>query len=644
MLRVRPVHSEVDRRCHRSRVGPGSRSGALVLVSALLACDGAEGAAAGEQVHEKNAAAQPRPVPAFDLGPAHYHLQLTARSELDQQLAGEFGFTLDADLTLHPKAEGADLELLAVTREARFTNTRGGGTESFERVASELQQPFGWTLRDGQVTHLRLRAGLSNQTVGIVRSLVSLLQFPNAAERAQPMEDGSVEISEHDGTGRYRVRYRWTDSGLDKQRLRFEHLITAGNLDRPMRQSVMPRVVRSQGRLQLRGQVLTEASLDEVLESELALDKRLTVHSKLRLTRSEPPQGAQAAADWSALSTAEVVPVDAAYAKTAQPDRFDALRAEGADLNQVLAELKKQYETQGKTLGHDRSEAPEQARARLPQFSTLVPLLRTDPKGVETVETWIRRGDGLGRQLLDALSSAGTPQAQAALLRLVQNAETPKEQRLLTATSLIRTKRPSPEVVRFLEEHLEDPLLGEHALFGLGTAARRLGEQGDGASAARLAQRLVRLLEKSKEPQARTKVLRAIANSGHSAAYAAAAAHLRDDDAAVRQAAVDAIRLMPGAEVDASLAERLRGDDSLNVRKAVVRNLRLREPTEATASALAAVAVEATEHSLRHDAVRRLVQWLPKRPELRAALESAAQKETVQQTKALAVEALQAGD
>ena len=82
---------------------------------------------------------------------------------------------------------------------------------------------------------------------------------------------------------------------------------------------------------------------------------------------------------------------------------------------------------------------------------------------------------------MDALAAAGTDEAQGALAALVTDAKLDADARIAAANSLIRVQRPGPRTIDTLTQLIPDPLLREHAVFGLGTAARRLREAGDAA-------------------------------------------------------------------------------------------------------------------------------------------------------------------
>jgi len=117
------------------------------------------------------------------------------------------------------------------------------------------------------------------------------------------------------------------------------------------------------------------------------------------------------------------------------------------------------------------------------------------------------------------------------------------------------------ESVDALKRHAESGILQVHAPYGLGTFSRRLREAGEAARAAEIAHLLMQLLAKASTPSIQVHVLRGIANSGHPDALVAAKPLLSAPSTKVRAAAVDAIRLMPGDEVEQLIAAQLLGTD-----------------------------------------------------------------------------------
>ena len=107
-------------------------------------------------------------------------------------------------------------------------------------------------------------------------------------------------------------------------------------------------------------------------------------------------------------------------------------------------------------------------------FMALSAMFRKDPATIRRANTIIRKDGVVASALVDAVSSAGTPFGQATLLELATDAKLPLRLREAAAGSLIRSDRPSPETVAGLGTRFDDPVIGVHAIYGLGTFARKL--------------------------------------------------------------------------------------------------------------------------------------------------------------------------
>jgi hypothetical protein len=114
---------------------------------------------------------------------------------------------------------------------------------------------------------------------------------------------------------------------------------------------------------------------------------------------------------------------------------------------------------------------------------------------------------------------------------------------------------------------------------------------------------------------------------------------LNAQSAKVRAAAVAAVRLMQHRTVDALVAERLLHDEQ-TVQNAALEAIAVREPSDTLASALAVSAEKANKPAVRLKAVRVIMQWLAKRPELMATLERVAEADRATQVRDAARAAL----
>jgi len=93
-------------------------------------------------------------------------------------------------------------------------------------------------------------------------------------------------------------------------------------------------------------------------------------------------------------------------------------------------------------------------------------------------------------------------------------------------------------------------------------------------------------------------------------------------------------------EVDGLIATRLDQDQSPVALRAAVNAAKLRAPTAPLAAALSRAALGSGDSQTRYRATGLLVEWLPRRPELRAVLVQLAARDENDDVRSLAANAL----
>ena len=330
---------------------------------------------------------------------------------------------------------------------------------------------------------------------------------------------------------------------------------------------------------------------------------------------------------------------------------FDRARLDGRTFEQLAAALEADARDTAarKPAGKDdhapadadRAAREGQLREHVATFSALVALLRVEPETVKKAVAKARGGSTAAGAVMDALAAAGTDEAQAALAALVTDAKLDADARIAAANSLIRVQRPGPRTIDTLTQLLPDPLLREHAVFGLGTAARRLREGGDVARSREISERLVGLLRAAKQTDEQIRCLRGIANSAYSAALPAVRPFASASDASLRVAAIEATRLMDDPSVDAFISGPMDKDADAGVRRAAVQVAARRPPSAPLAAALTEVALHDGDSSTRQHAVELLGRWLAQNAKLRDVLEKVAAKDDRPEIREAAKQALQ---
>jgi hypothetical protein len=130
-------------------------------------------------------------------------------------------------------------------------------------------------------------------------------------------------------------------------------------------------------------------------------------------------------------------------------------------------------------------------------------------------------------------------------------------------------------------------------------------------------------------------MLLVLGNAGSPEALPAVRRHLSAPEAAVRGAAVSALRWLPGAEVDAALCRALTADADAGVRRAAAGALELRPMTAAALAAHAAALRKDASAGVRL-AVLRNLRAARAFPEAAACLKEAAARDPVPDVRAAA--------
>jgi HEAT repeat protein len=410
---------------------------------------------------------------------------------------------------------------------------------------------------------------------------------------------------------------------LHKSKSAYVRLLSSGGA---LGAEVVPKVLASKGEIALAQDGSVErAAFDETVSSSLPAAGAVRVVSTLRFARVSR-DGADPAARtrWDALR--RVLGATEPYGQAPGKDAFADLRIDGMTVQSALAAL-------------DSDAAAPAKLENMQAFTALAALIRRDGSGIAAVVARARKDD-VGHRYLDALADAGTPDAQRALIALVQDGGTPAKLRAQAARSLARVDRPTGEQVALLHSLVDHPKLEEHGLYGLGTAARRTREAGDVAKAREIAATLASLLGRANTAARRIRVLRAIANSADPSLLAVGLPFLEHEDFGVREAAVYAVRLMNAPEVDGLLAARLAQDPHASVRSAAATAMSARAPTAALAGALTAAALGDRDPHVRNRAIRVMSAWLDDLPQLSAALAEVAEADPEPKLRAQAAGAL----
>lgn len=500
-------------------------------------------------------------------------------------------------------------------------------------VRHTLSTPFYVTLaEDGRVDAVHMPSGLPGTTRTILKTIVALTQvaLPEGA-------DASWTVEESDPVGDYTVSY-----------VRASALDIVKHKDAYLRVASVDGMVPSHevGAYELDASVAIALDadgqirdLDETETLAVALRDdlmrfKVVTRSTLRLqsTGRDGKAAARFAADWDALKTGEL----------ADSDRFG-----GED-------MQRQHDTQ-RTGGATYAELLEafratpadawQAQAKL--LAAFESTLRLEPQRAADMAAEVRASESeeLRSTLMGALSGAGTPQSQAALIDLAKDAELDAETRRHALTMLGMADAPTAETTAALLEVLADADGDDEnaAALALGAnvnktraAVSELEAEGRTKDAV---ETLIARLGAAQTDAERALYLAALGNTGDPRALESLLAYVAGPEVSLRAVATAALRFIPGASVDATLVEVFTTDSTLLVKLAALDAMRYRDLDVFTPVILTGLA-EGSEQ-LRVQVVGFLGTYMDEIDGAFAALEAASQGDPSEQVRVAAAEYVQ---
>lgn len=551
-----------------------------------------------------------------------------------------FDFDLTGNAVILPASVTADETILYVSiPDAGILSRIPAAQGDLDKAAADIRNSgIFFTLARGKLGELRIPKGQSPLATNSYRTVASALQFAHASNGVK-----KYGAEEFDTTGRAAVEYEAAgDGSWKKKKLRYLGVL---GVSEPVGTSGIPLLpeVTSKGSVRLAptGRPLAVELRDEMLVRGAQAPIRSEV--TLSLTSQDAHPAPSPAPDWKAkLASAERLPADRAVGAAAPVENLDAARIGSLTFEEILSGLEKSAkdksarkaqrelseDTSGSVTDEEQAERQTELNEDSRSFFALSALCRSEPRTIDRVVKAIHAKSPAARVLLDALSSAGSDAAQNALVALAESKSLEVGLRDHAAVALSRTAKPSVASIRAFKALLRVDPFDRRALYGLGTFARRLRDDGKTKEANSLGDFLVARLEQAKNDTDLVTVLRSIANSGHSPALRSVVPYLTDDRDKVRSAAVRALQSMRDPQVDGILASRLRDESSRSVRLSTLEAVRVREPSTVLTDAVASVSTDAADTHVRFRAVELMIRWLPQRPALRATLELVAKNDS----------------
>jgi len=517
--------------------------------------------------------------------------------------------------------------------------SRTGRQADYDRLAHELDaRGCVFLLSGGRLKEMRIPKGLSAMAANVYRQLAASLQMARPATPAD-----AYVANEYDTTGEYVARYDVDRGGVwHKHKEKYVSVLMRSEksgLELP----VVPAVMASGGRVQL----LADGRPQSVeSQDELAINGgQAPVHARTAVALDAVAFGEQAV-DVSVLtpilSSMDRIPATEPYAAPAGVDVLDEARIHGLTFDGVVARFESMHaspnDSQQDPSRGIKSKAEEDERSRL--FIALAAIFRRHPETVDRAVQKIRQQSPASIELIDALGSSSSPRAQDALWGLTRSLPPTNRLHDRAIFALSRGSRPGDKEIDALKTVLAREPFNAQALYGLGTAARHLRDNGDTTRMRDIGQFLLVQLSLAEVAPQRVTVLGAIMNSGYVEALPQVSQYIADGPETVRAAAIQALQSMQDPRIDGILASHIEEDTSSKVRVSAIDAARVRQPTDSVAHAVTTAATSDTDPLVRYHAVDLMARWLRRRPELRAALEGIAHDDREERIRSRAQAAL----
>lgn len=521
---------------------------------------------------------------------------------------GSATFSLRGHLRLQRLAKNP-VTLVGTIVDAQLTSPSASeqGAREMRDATSEFARPVRFSLdADGRITDVREDPVARKQVRHMVKTLLSVLQF------VDPAHDGdSWSVTEGDTAGEYQAAYRELPSGAAAKR-KVAYSSLQGISDIQLQRTATLSVVSSQSTFQFDDSGNVESlRVAEKLSGSAEHAGRFTSSTSITFVREHGngPLPGPSEEDLRNLSRADLF----AFAKSlGLSPEVDHERIAGKDIDQLMDEL------DSLVVGTALLDAsPEEQRRSRANFASLASLFRLNAGAVDAAVERLQRGTKNPSRLWDSMAAAGSPAAQEGLRRVIEMPEWDDTQRRSQMIGLSLVSRPTQETLAFLHEKFDDPVQGQQARYGFGSAIYHLREAAPEQAAAAFGQ-LTDELRGARTEHDVTDLLVAVGNSGMPEAVALAKGYAAQDNEMVRAAAAEAVRRVPSTEADQFLAEAITTDGHDFVRTQAVRAFSDRPVTEGAVQLLADVARNDASVVTREAALSVLARYATDHPELSA--------------------------
>ncbi len=518
---------------------------------------------------------------------------------------------LRALLELRFSNENSELQLIAQLKDVRLLDRHDNPIDETRILASELELPFGAIFKKGIVTEYRSPTQGTLNSMGFRRQIIAALQLQDF-EKAK-----KVEVVEWDATGRAKVSYtqvgespngawNWTKTGYE------EVVATRTGPLSDARRKIAPEIKKAEGRLEFDDQGIVQVTRDEVTRVKVADNAFFSTDTEFSLKRVSAEPNSKGLPSWNELIK-ETVRIPVGQGEPIKSTALvDQIKRGDLEFDEVLAILNGASDTK-----RSNSDVSQQATA----FRAMVALIRTEESARKAVLDAIKDGSPAAPILLDALGSSSTPFALTVLSQFATSKEAAVEKRARAASALMRAQWPNREALDAVTELTKEPELREHGLLGMGTFIRRFRESRKRTLGDEAVKRLDRELRADITKGKPTTALLAVANSADTHFFDLVLPLQKGGEREVRDAAIQAVRLMEDKRVEPLLLNILQRNDAGDIRAALHAFRPRQTENQAVFAQVSKLALDHGEALVRREAVLVLKKWRSEHPKLNETLE-----------------------
>jgi HEAT repeat protein len=502
-----------------------------------------------------------------------------------------------------------------------------GPSGDLSQLEAEAKKPFYVTSAGDDLIQLRVEVGVSNNTTQLWRSLLATtrLEWPEHqnAESWRTTETGPL--------GACLMQYeRIGLNEIKKERVSCSVPSGAKVIDFETQQSEQAIV--------LRGLRIESLSSNEKLKTE-AIQGTPSFESatKLSLQYLDSRDRSAELAAWKAAARAAqgmLIGLGPSARPAGPLSREDLLARIGDRTFPGVMTKMLDFEKTGLS----RALTSEENAAFGRSFVALRSMLQLNSKYIPEVEKHIEAKGPLTQHLLGALGEAGTPEAQAVLIRYLENSANEARERTLAGIALARLESPTEASVAALRRAQKDPLVADQATFALGSNVKRLAGANQDLRK-QVLNGLIDELDRAPSDQ-KERYLAALGNAAAPEALPKLQQYATSEVASERKNAANGARQIPGPAAEGLLVGLL-ADPEETVRAQAVAAIADREPSPQLVDALSVVMRSETSYLVRSKAVNGASLWLREMPAVAPALRAVAENDSEEGLRLVAARALE---